>query len=500
MIAPNTGFITAPGPAGNAPNPLDSLAKAAQYQNLLLAGQQHQQQLLNEQEALKTHQLANVETQRAQKEAEDFQQAHMDALGNGGTVKDAIDLAEKRGVRVPYLNKVKDEWAKQVEQAAKTSAEQLKASQAQTSLVYQDAASMDQIKDPTLQQQAWDANNQKWAKLGLPASPYPGPDGVHQLVVKSATLNDLHSAAKVKQEADEAARKEQLFPSQLTKSQGEAVTAEQKATGQEPIQPQQAAQLARETARDAALRANEESSRKIAQQNANTNAGRLRLEIDRNNMENGPNAVNGWVETLKMNPDAVKEVAPRLRTAVSQAFTKATGLPLPTPLQGQLVGQENAARNTLDNAEWLAEAAQNPLISGQTGALLGRLGNAEMRLGTAVGLSPEAERLGQEFRNRAKQFVFQDAKAVSGGGRMSPQVLKELEDVSASPKMDPNMFQGALNGAIGNAQTILRNTDRARFGNKSRSDEALGIKPIKQPGPKSDLSGKSTDELLRMLK
>ncbi len=475
MIGPNTGFITAPGAAENAPNPLEAFAKVAQYRNLLAQGQLHQQQILNEQEALKTHQLANAETERAQREAETFQQAHMDALGNGGTVKDGIELARQRGVRLPYLNKATDEWNKQIEQTAKTDKEKLSAVQAQTGLVYQDAAAMDQIKDQALQQQAWDANNQKWAKLGLPASPYPGPDGVHQLVVKSATLNDLHSAAKVKQEADEAARKEQLFPSQLTKAQQDALSATQKTTGTEPIQPQQAAQLARETARDLALKANEESSRKIAQQNANTAAGHLAETRRVNAMEYGPGQVDNWVENLKNNPDSVKELPMKLRGVVGQKFTETTGLPLPTALSGGTKTQETAARNALDGIDFINKAMQNPEIASQIGPIMGRLGNAEQAIGTAVGLSPQAEQLAQELRTRMRYFVFQEGKAVLGG-RLPQNLMKALEESSPNVKMDPRMLAGALAGAEGNAQSVLENADKERFGGKARTPQLRGVK------------------------
>src|SRR5437879_1264064 len=86
-------------------DPLDQATKIAGLRS-------HQQQILASQEALKTHQLANAETARAQQDSAMFQQAHQDS---GGDIPKAIDLARNRGVRLPFLNKVTDELNKQIE-------------------------------------------------------------------------------------------------------------------------------------------------------------------------------------------------------------------------------------------------------------------------------------------------------------------------------------------------------------------------------------------------
>jgi hypothetical protein len=250
--------------------------------------------------------------------------------------------------------------------------------------------------------------------------------------------------------------------------------------GMSPAEKQAADQKTSEMAetikRDAETNRHNLSTESNAKLNNAIAGGRLAIERQVNGMKYGTGTQEYWVQQLAENPDSIKEMPAELRSIVGQKFKAATGLPLPTPLTGTAATQETAARTTLDNAQWLSNAMKNPLIAGQTGALMGRIGEASQSLGTAVGLSPEAERLGQEFRTRARQFILQDAKAISGG-RVTKQVLDQLQASSANSKMDPNIMQGALDGATGNAQQIMDNADKQRFGGQSRTPAQRGMKP-----------------------
>ncbi len=186
-----------------------------------------------------------------------------------------------------------------------------------------------------------------------------------------------------------------------------------------------------------------------------------------NGMKYGPGTAEYWVQQLQDNPDSIKEMPPELRSNVGKGFTKATGLPLPTAASEQSKQTETAARNALDGAKFIQDALQNPEIRKNIGPILGRLGEAEQAIGTAARLSPEAEKLAQELRTRMRYFVFQEGKALLSG-RLPQQLMKELEKSSANPRMDANMLQGALNGAVGNAQSVMDNVDRQRFGGKMR--------------------------------
>ncbi len=207
--------------------------------------------------------------------------------------------------------------------------------------------------------------------------------------------------------------------------------------------------------------------------NQAVNQGRLAQTQTVNGLKYGPGTQEYWVKQLQDNPDSIKEMPAELRTTVGQKFREATGLPLPTPLTGAAQTSETAARNSLDGIAFINKALDNPEIRKQIGPIMGRLGNAEQAIGTAVGLSPEAAQLAQELRTRMRYFVFQEGKAVLGG-RLPQNLMKALEESSANPKMDANLLHGALNGAEGSAQSILDNADKQRFGGKMRPRSMRG--------------------------
>ena len=237
--------------------------------------------------------------------------------------------------------------------------------------------------------------------------------------------------------------------------------------------PEQRIQAGMTAARNAQLAKSEEEQRDIGRANVAVSQGRLELERKKNEMEYGAGTREFWVHQLQDNPDTVKDLPPAMRAAVGKDFTAATGLPLPKPVSPTTQTQETAARNALDGTAFIRQALQNPEIRKQIGPIMGRLGNAEAKVGSAVGLSPQAEQLAQELRTRMRYFVFQEGKAVLGG-RLPQQLMKELEASSARVTMDPNMLLGAIKGAEDNAGSVLDNADKERFNGKMRSREMRG--------------------------
>lgn len=208
----------------------------------------------------------------------------------------------------------------------------------------------------------------------------------------------------------------------------------------------------------------DESTAKL---NAAVAGGRLAQEKLVNGMKYGPGTTDYWVKQLQDNPDSIKEMPPELRSSVGQGFSKATGLPLPTAAGAAAQTQETAARNALDGIDFVTKALENPEVRKQIGPIMGRLSNVEEAVGSAVGLSPEAEKLAQELRTRMRYLVLQEGKAIMGG-RLPQQLMGEFEKSSANIKMDPDMLRGALGGAKNNAMSVIDNVDRQRFGGKMR--------------------------------
>jgi hypothetical protein len=248
-------------------------------------------------------------------------------------------------------------------------------------------------------------------------------------------------------------------------------------TPAEQITAGQAATTAAETARH---NLSAESNAKL---NTAISQGRLDQEKLINGIKYGPGTTEYWVSALRDNPDLIKELPPELRSSVGQGFLRTTGLPLPTTLDATTKTQETSARNALDSVQYMRTAMQNPEVAKQLGKIMGRLGNVEQKVGTAVGLSPEATQLAQELRSRMRMFIFQEGKTFMQGGRVSPSLIEALESSVPNPKMDPDILTGALNAAEGNAQTVLDNVDRERFGGNMRPREMRSGPGVGRPAP-----------------
>lgn len=275
-----------------------------------------------------------------------------------------------------------------------------------------------------------------------------------------------------------------------TKATAEGKIAASQAANQSPIgllpeeqvkATQAAAQLAHEQNVSTEQHRHNLSEESTARLTAAVSQGRLAQEQFINGMKYGPGTSDYWVQQLQQNPDSVKELPAELRSSVGKKFTSVTGLPLPTPANAQAQQTETAARNALDGASFIQEALKNPEIRANLGPIMGRLGSAEQALGSAPNLSPEAAQLAQELRTRMRYFVFQEGKAILGG-RLPQQLMQQLESSSANPHMDPDVLTGALNGAIGNAKTVMDNVDASRFGGQMRPSSMRHLPHVETSG------------------
>jgi hypothetical protein len=228
-------------------------------------------------------------------------------------------------------------------------------------------------------------------------------------------------------------------------------------TAEQRTQADQAALNERNTEADRKV-TQAQNARRIAieGQNAGINAQKFAMEY-------GGDAVKGWAKQIADNPDTANQVPPALRTAVMQRFTSDTGLPYPKPLQGTAVDTERASRNALDAVQQIKDALADPEIQSRVGPILGRLGNAEQGVGTAVGLSPAAEAKAQQLRTNMRYLVFQEGKALMGG-RIPQNLMQQLEQSSPSVKMDAGTLNGALAGVTDAANRNLDQTFKQRFG------------------------------------
>lgn len=325
-------------------DPIANYAKVASARNLLMQGQLSQQRLVNEQESLKTHQLANAETERAQDDSAKFQEAYQKS---GGDLQKAIPLAIASGVRAGHINKVTDEFNKQVEQVAKTDKEKIAAAAAKLDYLHQTLAPIAAEADPTKQGMLWDAAMQNAVKAGAldqaHVTPYPGPGGVQDELARATTHKDIIAAGVEKRAADEAARKAAKAPSELIKSEQDAVAATQKAAGTEPIQPKDIATMDREKLRDLETAKQHGETNKHEQQRINLEASRNAREgkIFEATYGEGSNPALQGVEP-KMRLPAARDAA---KVTAEYEKTKGTAADMQTFLDMAKAGNKAAGTN-----------------------------------------------------------------------------------------------------------------------------------------------------------
>lgn len=309
------------------PDPLAQYAKIAQVRNMLTQGQLHQQQILNEQEALKTHQLANAETERAQQDNANYQQAWRAA---GGDLKKARELALASGVRSGYITKLDDEINKQAEQLAKTDKEKTAAAQAKLDYLHETLTPLASETDPNRQMELYNAKLGDALRAGVitqdEAQPYSGPGQVSDLLARVTTQKHLLAAAEEKRKQAEEGRKETLFPSQQVEAEQKAIVATQEAMGAKKLQPKDVAEMDIQKARNAQITANEEAMRKQGQQRIGIEAARNAREqqIYEQTYGAGSNEALRGVEPKSRQP-ALRE-AQKAADEYNKAVTAATDM------------------------------------------------------------------------------------------------------------------------------------------------------------------------------
>ncbi len=259
----DTSYLTDSKPDVALQSPLETAGKVAQYRNLLLQGQVHQQQIANEQETLKRTQLANQETARKNQSMAAFEQSFHAA---GGDPKKTRELALQNGVDSDTLQKFDEGTAKLTEAAAKADQEKANLAKVHTELTYQTLAPIAADPDPVSQSARWEAGQQALVKAGVKTpeevTPYAGPSQVQGELAKTTYYAHVLEAAKEQRAQEEEKRKAEKAPVELAKEQAQATTAQLEAAGQKPLQPKDVAELNIQRARNLQTAQNEAEMRR----------------------------------------------------------------------------------------------------------------------------------------------------------------------------------------------------------------------------------------------
>lgn len=221
-------------------------------------------------------------------------------------------------------------------------------------------------------------------------------------------------------------------------------------------------------------------------------AGRLHQETIKTDLdrakfdaEYGPGTAESAAEQIYANPDSVREVLGKIPAGMYprvQGILKSKyGMPIPVPLEGAEKQKEAAALRTQGDVDWIRNAMQNPNIANNVGALLGNLQNVEQATGVATGLTGADAQMAQEFRNRMRGLIVNEAGAMRSRG-VSSDIINGLVQSSPRINMDAKMMLGALDGVEGEVRNTLDTSEGMRWGaGKARPPEVRGLRPVTIP-------------------
>ena len=327
----------------------------------------------------------------------------------------------------------------------------------------------------------------------------PGLLALHATVVgRKGQLDEASKLAETNKASQDAAKAAQEAQNLRDQNPGIVADSGTKVSHAPVAKAIDAATLANPdllTPEQAKQQKNAEAQIQNAAGNLHVNQARLSRESAKQQMEMGPDTAQTWVNVLKNNPDAVKEVPPLVKNKVATMFQQQTGLPIPTPASSASVASEVAGRNVLDNAKYILEDIKDPDVQKRLGVILGNLGGAEQKLGTAIaGLSPQAAEKAQDLRTRMKYFNLQEAKTVIGG-RMPQKLVEMFANTSPRTNMDEPELRGAVSGVVGAAYNTLDNVDKERFGGQARPRVLRGLTPgMVKPDPRDPTKQIASDD------
>ncbi len=310
----DTSYLTDSKPDVALQSPLETAGKVAQYRNLLLQGQVHQQQIANEQETLRHTQQVNQELARKNQSMAAFEQSFHAA---GGDPKKTRELAIQNNVDSDTLMNFDKGTAELAQKAALASKEQSDLAEKHTNLTYQTIAPIAADTDPVSQGVRWEAGQQALVKAGVKTpeevTPYAGPSQVQGELAKTTYYAHVLEAAKEQRAQNEEARKAAEAVPKQAEAEANAEIKRQEATGEKLPSPIEIARLNEEKARNIQTKTNEEAQRKIAQQNADTAAAHLGIARKTFDMTFGEGA----------NP-ALQNVEPKMRVPAAREAAKIT--------------------------------------------------------------------------------------------------------------------------------------------------------------------------------
>jgi hypothetical protein len=176
-----------------------------------------------------------------------------------------------------------------------------------------------------------------------------------------------------------------------------------------------------------------------------------------------PSSRAAFTESVKRDPDSYFSLSPEMKVSVAHDLV-AQGLNVPVQVPGDLKTRAVSADLGLKAIGRIRELMSDPDIAGSVGAISGRLGNVEQKVGdTFFGQGTPQAAKEQELRTNFAYLKLLEGKGLLGG-RPAAQLFDQLSGVTANPKMAPALINGSLNAMSSNLNNVKDETHAYSFG------------------------------------
>ncbi len=471
-------------------DPLETASKAIGLRNALAQGKAYEQQQQLHSEQLKHAQLQNQETQRGIDEEQTLSKIYQEA---GGDLTKTVELGRQRGLSPKVMTQLEKEITEHTTRLAQQEEAQGKALQQRHAIAYDALTPVAQVTDPAQQEALW---NQAVPTL-LQAKAiekehvvYPGPQGVKQALAAATTAKQLTDAAEAQRNRDKEARDIESHNLAVANVNADLSGKYMKQAGVEPETP------------------------------ANIEAARHNLEEERQ----GRVRENREQRALDLRSKGSLGVLSDSQKAISQkvaegdmSFEQLSRLPdKEAIIAGAIEINPDLTRNTFATKKAFTDPASKQSQNlGTISRIVGHIGRFEKN-SEELGLSPSMM-IGKSLTGSAAA-VANDAHAIAGeleklvsGGVGSVGQIREWQEALKSSRAGIRKAAiDEISQLIGSQYEGMQQTYKTGTGHdlpieKYVSPEgrkwmaAKGIAGIKPDAAGEDLSGVSTEELLKRL-
>jgi hypothetical protein len=198
---------------------------------------------------------------------------------------------------------------------------------------------------------------------------------------------------------------------------------------------------------------------------------RTKLELAQQEVQdrltlNSPEAMDQLAEIVHDAPEVYKKFTGKAAERIALAMAK-KGYGVPGSISQQLENQESSAHLALAAAREIRDITEQ--FPNAFGPIMGRIGLTEQEWGSPIYPKDSAEGQAEQRGRTAMTYLLGHEGKALFGGRAPQQFLNEMRTTSPNPTQAKIFLDGALQGVENNANNVVVEADRKRYGTQQRT-------------------------------